>query len=124
MSARILVADDDDDIRHLITFSLQRSGFEVEAVGDGDAAFDAITANPPALAVLDVQMPGRTGLQVVDALADRGGSSPTPVLLVSASAQQAEIDRGLATGAAGYLTKPFTPRALVDKVREILGEQA
>jgi two-component system, OmpR family, response regulator MtrA len=116
--ARIVVADDDADIRELVAFKLTDAGHEVVAVPDGAAAIEACDQTPPDLLVLDLMMPGVTGLDVVGRLRTDEAYAEVPIILLSARAQES-IDM-LPAGAATYMTKPFSPRELAARVEELL----
>jgi DNA-binding response OmpR family regulator len=117
---RIVVADDEADIRRLIAFTLRRRGFEVVEAESGDAALALIAAEPPALVVLDVMMPGLTGHEVARSLAGNPATARIPILMVSAKGQASEVEAGLASGAAAYIVKPFAPRDLAERVTALL----
>ncbi|MGY1688557.1 response regulator transcription factor [Geodermatophilus sp. SYSU D01105] len=117
---RVLVADDQDDIRALVCLAVRRAGGTVVAdVGDGTAALTAALAGPPDLAVLDVSMPGATGLEVCAALRAAPATATVPVLLLSAGASADDVARGLAAGADAYLAKPFSVTGLVARIRDL-----
>ncbi|WP_448624880.1 response regulator transcription factor [Geodermatophilus sp. URMC 64] len=117
---RVLVADDEEDIRALVGLAVRKAGCTVAAsVADGDAALSATRAELPDLAVLDVSMPGRTGLEVCTALRADEATAGIRVLLLSAGASADDVARGLAAGADAYLAKPFGLAALVARVREL-----
>jgi DNA-binding response OmpR family regulator len=116
---RVLVADDDPDIRDLVEFKLTQSGYAVHAVPDGLAAWEAFQANPPALAILDVMMPGLSGIDVLRKIRESGGPA-VPVLLLSAKSRDSDVDTGFAVGADDYVIKPFSPRELLHRVNGIL----
>lgn len=118
-TARILVADDDADIRDLVVFKLSQAGYTVEAVKDGAAAWEAFSANPHDLAVLDVQMPGLSGIDVLRKIRE-GGHGRVPVLLLSAKSREHDVDLGFAEGADDYVIKPFSPRELLHRVKGLL----
>jgi DNA-binding response OmpR family regulator len=122
MGKRILIADDESHIRRILQFNLERSGYEVVAVEDGDAALAAAQAGRPDLLILDVAMPGMTGLDVCRRLREDGTLRSTPVFLLTARGQESDEQAGIAAGADRFLTKPFSPKALVQQVREVLGE--
>jgi DNA-binding response OmpR family regulator len=117
----IVCADDDEDILSLVSLRLERAGFRVVQVVDGEAALAAVRAERPALAVLDVMMPKQTGYEVQAALRADPALSELKVILLSARVQEADIDRGLEAGADAYLAKPFKAGDLVAKVQELLG---
>jgi len=117
---RVLVADDEDDIRDLVCLAVGRAGALVlHSVADGTAALAAARAELPQLAVLDVSMPGATGLEVCAALRADPATAGITILLLSAGASADDIARGLAAGADAYLPKPFSVAALVRQVREL-----
>jgi CheY-like chemotaxis protein len=122
VSARIVVADDDADILRLVTIVLRREGHTVLEARSGEEALALIRGERPDLAVLDLRMPGLDGLQVVRALAQDEAVEPLPLIMLSASAQQAEVEAGLSAGVAAYVAKPFTPQQLARVVAEVLAE--
>jgi CheY-like chemotaxis protein len=120
MSHRILVADDDPFIRRLVAFTLKKRGYEIVEACDGATALNLARQAHPNLVVLDVLMPEMNGLDVTRALAQDPATTDIPILILSASAQQSEIEAGLASGAAAYLVKPFEPKVLSERVAELL----
>jgi DNA-binding response OmpR family regulator len=118
--ARLLVADDDADIRLLVVMRLQHSGHEVTGVGDGQAAVEACRDGEHDLVVLDVMMPGMDGLAVCRELRADPTTAKTPVILLTARAQTADVEAGIAAGADDYVTKPFSPRDLAARVDSLL----
>ena len=122
MSARIVVADDDADILRLVAFVLRRGGHTVLEARSGEEALALIRRERPDLAVLDLRMPGLDGLEVVRALAQDETVEPLPLIMLSASAQRAEVEAGLSAGVAAYVAKPFTPQQLARVVAEVLAE--
>ena len=118
--ARILVADDDVDIRELVEFKLSTMGHEIVAVGDGAAAIDACMAQKPDLAVLDVMMPGVSGLDAIRAIRADPALADLPVILLTARAQESDVETGFDSGADDYITKPFSPRELASRVQALL----
>ncbi len=116
---RILVADDDADIRDLVEFKLSQAGYTVHAVPDGMAAWDAFRADPPDLVVLDVMMPGLSGFDVLRNIRE-SEHREVAVLLLSAKSRDSDVDTGFAVGADDYVIKPFSPRELVHRVNGIL----
>ena len=114
---RILVADDDGDIRDLVVFKLTQAGYDVEAVQDGAAAFQSIEASPPRLAILDVMMPGLSG---IDVLRKVRADERLEVILLTAKSRDIDVDAGFATGASDYVIKPFSPRELLHRVNALV----
>jgi DNA-binding response OmpR family regulator len=121
---RVLVADDEDDIRALVCLAVGKAGgVVVRAVADGTAALAAARAELADLAVLDVSMPGATGLEVCTALREDPATAGIRVLLLSAGASREDVARGLAAGADAYLAKPFRVSGLVDQIRALTARQ-
>ena len=116
----VLVADDDEDILELLSFRLQRAGYEIVQARNGDEALRLALELVPALAVLDVMMPGLNGYEVTRELRRNQATSTTPVILLTAKAQATDVARGLAAGADDYVTKPFDARDLADRVDRLL----
>ncbi|GIG91699.1 response regulator transcription factor [Plantactinospora endophytica] len=117
MSARILVAEDDPKQANLVRVYLEREGHSVLVVGDGRAALDQVRARRPDLVVLDVMMPVVDGLDVCRILR---AESNLPILLLTARTTEDDVLLGLDIGADDYLTKPYSPRELVARVRALL----
>jgi len=118
--SKILVADDERDIRELIGFTLRFAGFEVVLVADGIEAIKQAPLEQPDLILLDVRMPKVTGYDVCRHLKEDPATSAIPIVFLSAKGQEGEIQEGLDSGAVEYIVKPFTPDDLTDQVREVL----
>jgi DNA-binding response OmpR family regulator len=117
---RILVADDDGDIRDLVVFKLTQAGYDVEAVQDGAAALQSIEASPPRLAILDVMMPGLSGIDVLRKVRADERLKDLEVILLTAKSRDIDVDAGFATGASDYVIKPFSPRELLHRVNALV----
>ena len=117
---KVLVVDDDDDVRHLTRVSLGFEGFEVSEAAHGQAGVDAIRASAPDAVVLDVMMPGRDGLDVLRELRDDPAYAALPVVILTAKAGETAERDGWAAGATAYLTKPFTGAALAATLWRLL----
>ena len=120
MTASILVADDEPNIVLSLEFLLKQAGFRVRTVSDGEAALAAIAQEPPDLILLDVMIPGRDGFAVCQAI--RGNPAWRDIRIVMLTAKGGEIQRekGLSLGADEYVTKPFSTRDLVERIRRML----
>jgi DNA-binding response OmpR family regulator len=121
---RVLVADDEDDIRGLVCLAISKAGCTViGSVPDGDVALSTARSELPDLAVLDVSMPGATGLEVCAALRRDPATAGIRILLLSAGASLDDVARGLAAGADAYLAKPFQVSALIHQVTALTTRQ-
>jgi DNA-binding response OmpR family regulator len=119
----VLVADDDDDILTLVTFRLERTGYEIVAAHDGEEALRLAFEHAPDLAVLDVMMPKLDGYEVTTRLRQNDSTRRMPVILLTARVQEADIARGFEAGADDYVKKPFSPQELGARVQAILGRR-
>ncbi|RNL80030.1 response regulator transcription factor [Nocardioides marmorisolisilvae] len=122
--ARIVIADDDADIRELVVFKLRHAGHEVLPVADGAAAVEACLADKPDLVILDVMMPGMSGLEAARSLRAEPAMTGVPIIMLTARAQESDIEQGFEAGADDYVVKPFSPRELALRVAAVLGEEA
>jgi two-component system phosphate regulon response regulator PhoB len=118
--ARVLIVDDDAFIRELILMKLRNAGFDAHAETDGEAALAAAIADPPDVILADWMMPRLTGPELCARLRERPETVNVPILLITAKAQDADIQRGFAAGADDYILKPFSPRELVARVQAVI----
>ncbi|MGH9225736.1 MAG: response regulator [Acidimicrobiales bacterium] len=114
---RVLVVDDDATVAEVVSRYLDREGFSVESVSDGAVAVERATADPPDLVVLDLMLPGLDGLEVCRRLREL---APIPVIMLTALGEESDRIVGLDLGADDYVTKPFSPRELVARVKSVL----
>ncbi|GGB65938.1 response regulator transcription factor [Knoellia flava] len=119
-AVQVVVADDDDDIRDLVELKLTQSGYEVRATTNGVEALEDIRRDPPQLAVLDVMMPGLSGIDVLREIRSDESLKNVRVVLLTARSRDTDVDMGFSTGADDYLIKPFSPRELVHRVAALL----
>ena len=112
----VLIVDDDADIREIAVLKLSRAGLDVETESDGESGLAAALELKPDLVLLDWMMPRLTGLEVCRRLRENPETAETPIVLLTARAQEADVDRGFAAGADDYIVKPFSPRELVTRV--------
>ena len=117
----VLVVDDDPVILRLLEVNFQMEGFTVLTAGDGQEGVACAKANLPDLVVSDVMMPRVSGLELVEQLKADDATAAIPVILLSAKAQVDDIRAGIDAGADDYVTKPFEPLELVDRVNKLLG---
>jgi two-component system alkaline phosphatase synthesis response regulator PhoP len=121
MPGHILAVDDDDLIRRLVQFNLQRAGYRVTPARDGLEALEQIEQERPDLVLLDVNMPRLDGIELLRRLRADPGTATLPVVMLTAKAQDEDILEGKRSGADYYLTKPFSPTELLAVVQEVLG---
>jgi len=116
----ILTVEDEKDISDLIRFNLEQEGFAVEQADDGERALESIRRHRPALVILDLMLPGIPGLEVCRRLRGEETTAHLPIVILTARAAEADRIIGLEMGADDYVTKPFSPRELVARVRAVL----
>jgi DNA-binding response OmpR family regulator len=117
---RVLVVDDDPDILQLVEWRLGVAGYDVVTERDGDSALVAVRESSPDLVLVDWMMPRRTGIEVCQAVRDDPSTARIPIILLTARAQEADVQRGFAAGADDYIVKPFSPRELLSRVAAVL----
>lgn len=120
---RILIAEDEPDIRELIRLALQFNGFEVISASDGAEAVELASNNSFDLIMLDVRMPRLTGYEACRQLREMETTKEIPIIFLSAKGQEAEVDEGLEAGADRYILKPFAPIELANEIKQILAER-
>jgi DNA-binding response OmpR family regulator len=119
-SARVLVVDDDPVIQKLLKVNFEMEGYEVLSASDGAEGLDQARSGKPQVIILDVMMPKMNGLEVLAALKADDGLKNIPVILLSAKAQAGDVQAGLDKGADAYVTKPFDPLDLLERVGNFL----
>jgi DNA-binding response OmpR family regulator len=122
--AKVLIAEDDPSIRALIRLTLDSGRFEILEAGDGDSALTTAREERPDLLFLDWNMPGRDGVDVCRELRSEIDAWDLKIVMVTARVQAEDRSEALAAGADDYITKPFSPLSLLDKVTEVLGPEA
>jgi DNA-binding response OmpR family regulator len=118
--AKILIAEDERDIRDLITFTLRFAGHEVITAVNGEEAYNLSIEAIPDLILMDVRMPKMTGYEACKALKENSLTENIPVVFLSAKGQEAEVQTGIEAGAVEYILKPFSPDQLAERVQAIL----
>ena len=124
MTKKILIADDEPNIVVAIEFLLQQSGFEVVVARNGDEALELIAARLPDLVLLDVMMPKKNGYEVCTRIRERADWRHIKVVMLSAKGRDAEVNKGLSMGADMYVTKPFSTRELMARIKSLLDDGA
>jgi two-component system phosphate regulon response regulator PhoB len=117
---RVLVVDDEKDIRELLTYNLSRNGYHVTEAATGEDALREARLHPPDLVVLDLMLPGVDGLEVCKRLKNDKKTAQVPVLMLTAKGEEADVVVGLELGADDYITKPFSPRVLLARIKAVL----
>ena len=116
----ILVADDEPSVRLLVTETIGHDDYVLIEASDGEQAWSLIQDCQPSLVLLDIRMPGRTGMEILRSIKSDPRLAAIKVILLTASAQRSDIEAGLLAGADSYLTKPFSPRELLSRLDEAL----
>lgn len=117
----ILVVEDDARVRSLLRFVLKRGNYALVETCDGESALELAEREPPDLVLLDVNLPGIDGVEVCQRLRRCEETRHVKILMVTAAIMDEDRDRGLAAGADGYVTKPFSPLALLEQIQGVLG---
>src|SRR5438105_15358819 len=121
--ARILVVDDEPDILELVQYNLGKAQYDVVGVESGEEALVQVHSIPPDLIVLDLMLPGVDGLEVCRALKRDTRTAGIPIVMLTARSEDADVVAGLELGADDYLTKPFSPRVLLARIKAVLRRQ-
>lgn len=120
MKKRILIVEDEADIRELVRYNLEREGFRVSEAESGEKGFKAITKKAPDLILLDLMLPGKDGMQICRELKQDDKTRSIPVVMMTARGEESDIVAGLELGAEDYIVKPFSPKVLVARVKAVL----
>lgn len=120
MAIRALVVDDEADILHLIEIKLKKAGFDVVTARDGQEGLDKALAERPDIMLVDVMMPKMDGYTVVSEVRQQLGSEAPLIILLTAKGQEADVVKGLSSGADDYIIKPFAPRELIARINVIM----
>jgi CheY-like chemotaxis protein len=118
--AKILVAEDEPDIRELLAFTLKYGGFDVITVANGLEAIEQAQQSKPDMILLDVRMPRMTGYEACKVLKEKPETAGIPIVFLSAKGQEAEVERGIEAGAVDYILKPFAPDTLISHIKKLL----
>lgn len=118
--AKILIAEDEEVLRMLMVDTLEDEGYDIDEAADGQEAIEHILGTDYDLIVLDYMMPAYTGLEVIDQVRNKHGKSDVKIMMVSAKNQQADKDLVLAAGADYFMSKPYSPVELMEKIGDIL----
>ena len=119
----IVVVEDEEDIYEVVRYNLEKEGFHVHGAFSGEIAQQKITVHQPDLVLLDLMLPGISGLDLCRKLKQQDDTRQIPIIMVTAKTEDADIVAGLELGAEDYITKPFSPRVLIARVRSVLRRQ-
>jgi two-component system phosphate regulon response regulator PhoB len=119
-SQTVLIIEDDPDIAELVDYNLSREGYRVLTAGSGEIGLKLVASDRPALVLLDLMLPGMPGFEVCRQLKRRDETSQTPVIMLTAKGEEADVVAGLEIGADDYITKPFSVRELIARVHAVL----
>ena len=120
MSSRVLIVEDEPDIRELVVHHLKREGYQVSAASSGEEALRQVHAAPPDLVILDLMMPAMDGLEVCRRLRQDPATTSLPIVMLTAKGEEVDRVLGLEIGADDYVVKPFSPKELLARVRAVL----
>jgi len=120
----VLVVEDDEDIQELIRYNLAQAGYRVMVAGTGEEGVKAARAKTPDLVLLDIMLPGMDGLEVCRILSAQSETRQIPIIMLTAKGEEADIITGLQMGADDYITKPFSPRVLLARIKVVLRRQS
>jgi len=120
MKETILIVEDEKDIVKMLDYNLKKEGFKILSVNDGEDALDLATKDQPDLIILDLMLPGMDGLEVCKALKKENKTASIPIIMLTAKSQETDKIVGLELGADDYVTKPFSPRELIARIKAVL----
>jgi len=123
MARSVLVVDDEPNIVLSLEFLMRQAGYDVRVARDGEAALEAVQAAPPELILLDVMMPKRDGFDVCQAIRANPDWNDVKIVLLTAKGRDIEREKGMALGADDYITKPFSTREVVQRVKQLLADR-
>jgi two-component system alkaline phosphatase synthesis response regulator PhoP len=116
----VLVIDDEEDLIELVRYNLEKEGFHVIGAGDGESGLSRVAGEKPDVIVIDLMLPGMDGLEVCRSLRAENGTSGIPIIMLTAKASESDRIVGLELGADDYVTKPFSPRELIARIKALL----
>ena len=118
---KILVVDDDPNLTRSITFVMRKEGYDVDTASNGEQAMEKVRAVKPHMMLLDVMMPKMNGYEVCQEVKNSTSLNDIFIIMLTAKGQEVDKEKGMEMGADAFITKPFSPKALVEKVKELLG---
>lgn len=124
LKPQILIIEDEDDIRELVRYNLERENFSVSEAESGETGLKAVAQKKPDLILLDLMLPGKDGLQICRELKQSPDNSRIPVMMMTAKGEESDVVTGLELGAEDYIVKPFSPKVLVARVKAVLRRKA
>jgi two-component system alkaline phosphatase synthesis response regulator PhoP len=121
---KITIIEDEEDIQHLLTYNLEKEGYRVTGFESGEDGLASLMADPPDLVLLDLMLPGMDGMEVCRRFKQNSSTRDIPVIIISAKGEESDIIAGLELGADDYLSKPFSPKILLARIRAVLRRKA
>ncbi len=121
---KVLIVDDDPNLVKALGFVLKREGYDFDTAADGEEAIAKVHESEPGVILLDIMMPQKDGFEVCEEVKGTPSLNDIHVVILSAKNQEADMQKGFAAGADEYITKPFSPQTIVDKVKDLLGDPA
>lgn len=122
--AHVLVVEDEDDISHIVRYNLQKEGFSVQCVPSAEKALQQLKLHPPDVIVLDLMLPGMDGLEFCRLVRKDPLTEAIPIVMLTAKGEESDVVTGLELGADDYVTKPFSPKVLVARIKNVLRRRA
>lgn len=123
MNAKIMIIEDDPDICEILEYNLKQEDLDVEVFHDGQKGLDAILKEPPDLVLLDLMLPGKSGMEIARTIRKEEHTSNLPIIMITARSEEMDILHGLDQGADDYITKPFRPKEVIARVKALLRRQ-
>lgn len=120
MNVKIIIIEDDPDICEILEYNLKQEDFDVEVFHDGQKGLDAILTEPPDLVLLDLMLPGKSGMEIARTIRKEEQTSNLPIIMITARSEEMDILHGLEQGADDYITKPFRPKEVIARVKALL----
>ncbi len=120
MNPRLFVIEDDPDICEILAYNLKQEDFDVEVFQDGKKGLEAILNHPPDLVLLDLMLPGKSGMEIVRTVRKEEHTANLPIIMITARSEEMDILHGLEQGADDYITKPFRPKEVIARVKALL----
>ncbi len=120
MNAKIFIIEDDSDICEILAYNLKQEDFDIQIFNDGKKGLEAILATPPDLVLLDLMLPGKSGMEIMRSIRNTEATANLPIIMITARSEEMDILHGLEQGADDYITKPFRIKEVIARVKALL----